>query len=305
MLQLLCINLAQVNAADLFLATQFAESVQPSQHNAVRDLVQMVMNNFSRKDELLSLFDEDSQWCDPYPLCYQGVANISQHLHSYPDDTESLLLADPMVINGAVAGFMSTLSFSFPGDDDSCLYNDDQHVSWRLREADDGQLKLDYLRWVYNATTLADALRGCGSSTPVRAAADTDGSVRAVHDYVLPLMYSPKTFPLICDIIAPDGRYCDPYPETCVVGPDACRTIFTEGSGQSRPASIRPLMKSGPLTGAFFVHFSMASREGSTVHGTKHELHQTFALWSVANSSEAATGSAPAPLLSSWEWFYH
>lgn len=264
------------------------------------------MNDLSCVEELLPLFDDDSQWCDPYPLCYQGFAQISKQIRSLPIGTQSLMLSEPMVANGAVAGFLSTLSFSFPGEAPGCLYTDDQHVSWRLRGGGDGAPKLDYLRWVFNPSVLQDSLRSCGlSSRPHTAGGGTEGEVRAVHDYVLPIMYSPQTFHLICDIIAPDGRYCDPYPERCVIGPDACRSNFGDhSSGQARPASIRPLMITGPSTGAFFVHFSTASRSGSTVRGLKL-VHQTFALWTLANTTgRAASAGAPTPLLSNWEWFY-
>ena len=42
------------------------------------------------------------------------------------------LLAQPMVTVGPVGGMMTTISFSWPGASEHCLYTADQHVSWKL-----------------------------------------------------------------------------------------------------------------------------------------------------------------------------
>lgn len=294
-----------------------AAGVDP-QHSAVRDLLVTVMNNFSRVDDLLPMFDNSSEWCDPYPTCYQGLAgdkSIPAFLHSLPSGTQAMLLPETMVINGPVAGLLCTVSFVFPGDSPSCLYTAEQHVSWRIRgaaaEAGGGGVpQLEYLRWVYNASAFDVAARGCAGAAappaPRRASVPAPGAgaaLQEVYDYVLyQCQYSPQTWIRICDLLAPGARYCDPYPTDCVTGPAACRAELARAGRSarwSRPSSVRPLMRSGPATGAMYVHFSEVGNDGAAT------LHRTFALWTLANSSSlAGVAAGPAPLLSRWDWFY-
>ena len=111
--------------------------------------------------KFLPLLEDGANWCDPYPSCHHGKANISAFLDGMPVGTDAALLAGPMVTVGSVGGFMSTVSFALPGTDPSCLYTADQHISWNLSSIVSGARagvaapKLSYIRWVYNASQWA------------------------------------------------------------------------------------------------------------------------------------------------------
>lgn len=128
--------------------------VPSDDHAVVRDAIVEAMNDFSSAPaKFLSLLEDDANWCDPYPACQHGKANISKFLHSMPPGTDTILLPEPMVTVGSVGGMMTTLSFSWPGAASSCLYSADQHVSWNLSSsATTGKPKLNYVRWVYIIT---------------------------------------------------------------------------------------------------------------------------------------------------------
>jgi hypothetical protein len=54
----------------------------------------------------ISLLEEDSEWCDPYPTCYRGKANVSHFFGTVPQPTEVAMLSDQMVTVGSVGGMM-------------------------------------------------------------------------------------------------------------------------------------------------------------------------------------------------------
>ena len=62
--------------------------------------------------------------------------------------------------------------------------------------------------------------------------------------------------------------------------------------------SVRPLLPSGPITGATYIAYSSASRKGGRL---THKLHHTWAMWDVAPSNSSQ--QAPAPMLASFDWF--
>ena len=98
-------------------------------HAAVRDVIISAMNDFaSAPAQFLALVEDDAAWCDPYPSCVHGTANISAFLKSMPPGTSTVLLAESMVTVGSVGGMMTTISFSWPGAAESCLYTADARV---------------------------------------------------------------------------------------------------------------------------------------------------------------------------------
>jgi len=322
-----------------------ASSSRDPDHAAVRDVVVAAMNNFpDAPAQFLGLLEEDAAWCDPYPSCQHGTKNISTFLNSMPPGTNTVLLAESLVTVGLVGGMMTTVSFSWPGQASSCLYTADQHVSWKLSSNGSdgaGKLKLDYLRWVYNASEFDAAIGSClaGAAPPAtlrqgrarrdRAAPARDAELQAVHDYVVGLQYSLPQQALICDLLVPTARYCDPYPESCAFGRTGCRAmkglpndtstlvatteaavVEDEGAGlagpkvgsqasyQCRPGSVRPLLATGAETGALYMVYSSVSRNGSKL---SHKAHHTYAIWDLAPASTEQTG--PAPMLASFDWF--
>jgi hypothetical protein len=339
-------------------------------HAAVRDAIVAAMNDFATAPSaLLALLEDDAEWCDPFPDCVYGKENISAFLNSMPPGTDTVLLAEPMVTVGSVGGFMSTLSFSWPGKADDCLYTADQHVSWNVSTSTSGGSgaappKLQYVRWVYNASEFDSAIQGClghqmAAVGPQMAAARVfrrtlaatpgrEADLVTVKDYVVGLQYSLAAQARICDLLVPTARYCDPFPVRCAIGRSGCREmkglppgeeaeaqpegqkgpeaalplmaigssaseigssvseigssvseIGSSASEQCRPASVRPLMPTGPITGAMYIAYSSASR--NALGTLSHKLHHTWAIFELAppNSSQPA----PAPLLASFDWF--
>ena len=234
-------------------------------HAAVRDIFVDAMNGdylSSAPTKYLSLFpdgDNAVSWCDPYPACYHGKPNISTFLRAMPKGTDAALLPDPLVTVGSVGGMMTVLSFSFPGESDSCLYTADAHVSWNfssssssssrssstmdrdgagvLRKAATTTPQLNYVRWVYNASELSRSLRSClgpsaagnrgggGGRATVTGAGERDADLQAVKEYVVGLQYSYADQALICDLLVDSARYCDPYPLDCAYGRNGCRAM--------------------------------------------------------------------------------
>ena len=342
-------------------------------HAAVRDAIVAAMNDFATAPSaLLALLEDEAEWCDPFPDCVYGKENISAFLNSMPPGTDTVLLAEPMVTVGSVGGFMSTLSFSWPGKADDCLYTADQHVSWNVSTSNTGGTggsgaappKLQYVRWVYNASEFDSAIQGClgrqmAAVGPQMAAARVcrrtlaatpgrEADLVTVKDYVVGLQYSLAAQARICDLLVPTARYCDPFPVRCAIGRSGCREmkglppgeeaeaqpegqkgleaalplmaigssaseigssaseigssaseIGSSASEQCRPASVRPLMPTGPITGAMYIAYSSASR--NALGTLSHKLHHTWAIFELAppNSSQPA----PAPLLASFDWF--
>jgi hypothetical protein len=318
-------------------------------HAAVRHAIVAAMNDFATAPSaLLALLEDDAEWCDPFPDCVYGKENISAFLNSMPPGTDTVLLAEPMVTVGSVGGFMSTLSFSWPGKADDCLYTADQHVSWNVSTSTSGgngaaPPKLQYVRWVYNASEFDSAIQGClgrqlAAVGPQMAAARVlrrtlaatpgrEADLVTVKDYVVGLQYSLAAQARICDLLVPTARYCDPFPVRCAIGRSGCRemkglppgeeaeaqpegqkgpeaalplmAIGSSASEQCRPASVRPLMPTGPITGAMYIAYSSASR--NALGTLSHKLHHTWAIFELAppNSSQPA----PAPLLASFDWF--
>ena len=302
------------------------------QHAAVASTIIEAMNDFaSAPAQLLGLFDDDADdaaWCDPYPQgCARGKANISSFLHSMPAGTDTAMLAEPLVSVGSVGGMMTTLSFSWPGSHPACLYTADNYVSWNI--TGNAQPKVNYVRWVYNATEFDEAIGICLGQSAVHtvvqeAVASASGSasrepeLQAVRDYVVGLQHSLAQEALICDLLTPTARYCDPYPTSCAYGRAGCRamkglpndtsTMETRAGAaspsrqyQCRPGSVRPLMPTGPATGAVYLAYSSASRDQATGKLSSHKLHHTWAMWDLA--PVGTTQRAPAPMLASFDWF--
>ena len=329
------------------LSALSATADHAADHAAVRDAIVAAMNDFpTAPAKFLGMLEADSVWCDPFPSCQHGTANISSFLHGMPPGTDTILIPENMVTVGSVGGMMTTLSFSWPGEGSSCLYTADQHVSWNLSSSSSSSSssgKLNYVRWVYNASEFDAAIGSClgGSSgggggagrravAAREAAAATaaaaqrsqpparDADLQAVHDYVVSLQYSRAKEALICDLLVPTARYCDPYPESCAFGRAGCRAMkglpndtstlapaaAQRGGGaqlvsqQCRPGSVRPLMATGPATGALYLAYSSASRNGSKL---SHKMHHTYAIWDLAPASTLQ--QAPAPMLASFDWF--
>jgi hypothetical protein len=241
-----------------------------------------------------------------------------------------------MVTVGSVGGMMTTLSFSWPGAANSCLYTADQHVSWNLSSntVSGDQPKLNYVRWVYNASEFNAAIGDC-LGPPLERGSGKGGreaDLQAVKDYVVSLQYSRAKEALICDLLVPTARYCDPYPKSCAIGRNGCRamkglptsaptpfptvvdteyhndTIYKGAematSQQCRPGSVRPLMPTGPTTGAVYIAYSSASR--NALGRVSHKLHHTWAMWDLAPTNASQYHSslqAPAPMLASFNWF--
>mmetsp|Transcript_22263 Transcript_22263/g.58149 ORF Transcript_22263/g.58149 Transcript_22263/m.58149 type:complete len:254 (-) Transcript_22263:139-900(-) len=246
-----------------------------------------------------------------------------------PEGTDSVLLPESLVTVGSVGGFMSTVSFSWPGAPSDCLYTADHHVSWNLSAAPVGAVplpKLQYVRWVYNASAFTSALSGClGSSalenqltlTAQGRASGRDAELEAVKEYVVALQYNCTAQALICDLLEPTARYCDPYPVSCAIGRRVCRAMkglppddgrvpsdgaratVTAPQEQCRPGSVRPMMPAGPATVATYIAYSSAER----LHSGRvyHKLHHTWAIWELAPIN--STHAAPAPMLASFDWF--
>jgi hypothetical protein len=319
-----------------------AEAIPDPNHTAVRDVIIAAMNDFpSAPPKLLALLDDDADWCDPYPSCRHGRANISAFLHSMPMNTHAVLLAEPMVTVGPVGGMMTTLSFSWPGNATSCLYTADQHVSWNLsnsiRSRQMGNSTaaaptptLSWVRWVYNASEFELAISGClGPAAAVQrlirgtGEAGRDAELQAVKEYVVGLQYSLAAQALICDLLVPTARYCDPFPLRCAFGRTGCRAMkglppFNQtddptdvvtpttafeakpavGPYLCKPASVRPLLPSGATTGAVYIAYSSTRRTGLQI---SHQLHHTWAIWQLAPPN--ASHASPAPMLASFDWF--
>ena len=305
------------------------------QHAVVASTIIEAMNNFaSAPAQLLGLFQdntEDATWCDPYPLgCVRGKANISSFLRSMPVGTDAIMLAEPFVSVGSVGGMMTTLSFSWPGAHPACLYTADNYVSWNLTGS--VQPQVNYVRWVYNATEFGEAVRSCRGQPEVQTGAGTgrgpvveyspgasrEAELQAVRDYVVGLQHSLAQEALICDLLLPTARYCDPYPTSCAYGRAGCRamkglpndtsaTHMSAGAAplgqqyQCRPGSARPLMPTGPETGAVYLAYSSATRDQATGKLSSHKLHHTWAMWDLA--PVGTTQLAPAPMLASFDWF--
>ena len=357
--------LSSVARASLSLIGVVRASLPPApgppqyDHAAVRDAIVAAMNDFATAPSaLLALLEDDAEWCDPFPDCIYGKENISAFLNSMPPGTDTVLLAEPMATVGSVGGFMSTLSFSWPGKADDCLYTADQHVSWNVSTSNTGGTggsgaappKLQYVRWVYNASEFDNAIQGCLGPQmaaarvlrrTVAAAPGREADLLTVKDYVVGLQYSLAAQARICDLLVPTARYCDPFPVRCAIGRSGCREmkglppgviaraqpegqkgpeaalplmaigssaseigssaseIGSSASEQCRPASVRPLMPTGPITGAMYIAYSSASR--NALGTLSHKLHHTWAIFELAppNSSQPA----PAPLLASFDWF--
>jgi len=311
----------------LLLRVLSSAATPAGDHAAVRDVIISAMNDFaSAPAQFLALVEDDAAWCDPYPSCVHGTANISAFLKSMPPGTSTVLLAESMVTVGSVGGMMTTISFSWPGAAESCLYTADQHVSWNLSSITATAVpKLDYVRWVYNASEFDAAIGSClgpaallerGRSTGITAIRSREADLQAVHDYVVSLQYSRAKEALICDLLVDTARYCDPYPESCAYGRAGCRAMkglpndtsvaaaaAAAVSQQCRPGSVRPLMPTGPKTGAMYLAYSSASRNGTQL---VHKMHHTWAIWELA---PAASDSAPAPqapaapMLARFDWF--
>ena len=313
----------------VLLAVATAAATPAGDHAAVRDVIISAMNDFaSAPAQFLAIVEDDASWCDPYPACVHGSANISAFLTSMPLGTSTILLAEPMVTVGAVGGMMTTISFSWPGAAESCLYTADQHVSWNLSATTSTiSPKLDYVRWVYNASAFDAAIGSClgpgalltrRRSAGIAAMRSREADLQAVHDYVVSLQYSRAKEALICDLLVDAARYCDPYPESCAYGRAGCRamkglpndtsvaaTAAAVASQQCRPGSVRPLMPTGPTTGAMYLAYSSASRNGTQL---VHKMHHTWAIWElapvpVASDSAPAQQAPAAPMLASFDWF--
>ena len=312
----------------VFILIAVVQAADP--HAAVRDAIVAAMNHFDTAPaKLLALLDANATWCDPYPdNCIHGKANISSFLHSMPPSTNTVLLAEPLVSVGPVGGMMTTLSFSWPGSADSCLYTSDQHVSWRLGSTasatPDEPPALTYVRWVYNASEFDAAIVAClGPAVARHKSGVGDGGreydLQVVKDYVVSLQYSLVAQARICDLLVPTARYCDPYPVRCAFGRAGCRKmkglppsappnreIATTTTGgdtgtsaeQCRPGSVRPLIPAGPMTGAFYMAYSSARRSGGKL---EHTLHHTWAIWELAPPNSSHTSHVP--MLASFDWF--
>jgi hypothetical protein len=317
----------------LLFLLHMATAASITDHESVRDTIVAAMNDFpSAPDKFLALLEDDAAWCDPYPDCYHGKANISKFLNSMPAGTDTILLAEPMVTVDNVGGMMTTVSWSWPGAADSCLYTGDIYVSWDLSSSVDpgDKPKLDYTRWVYNASDFDSAIGGClGPSTRKKGVVnrEREADLQAVKDYVVSLQYSRAKEALICDLLVPTARYCDPYPKTCAIGRNGCRAMKglptsaptaapthntvqnpkeneLATSQQCRPGSVRPLMPTGPTTGAMYLAYSSASR--NALGKVSHKLHHTWAMWDLApvNASQPhSSQQPPAPMLASFDWF--
>jgi hypothetical protein len=279
------------------------------------------MNDFpSAPAKFLSFLEDDAAWCDPYPDCSHGKANISKFLNSMPKGTDTILLAEPMVTVGPVGGMMTTLSFSWPGAASSCLYTADQHVSWNLSSS--GGAKLNYVRWVYNASEFDTAISDCLGPTFARGVSvegrGREADLQAAKDYVVSLQYSRATEALICDLLVPTARYCDPYPKSCAFGRKGCRAMKglppddsdedstvpkdkKAATSQCRSGSVRPLLPIGPKTGAVYVAYSPASR--NVLGQLSHKLHHTYAIWDLAPANKSLSQQPPVPMLSNFDWF--
>ena len=85
--------------------------------------------------------------------------------------------------------------------------------------------------------------------------------------------------------------------------PESPKTDVGYRSLQTRPSSVRPLMASGPTTGAMYMVYSSAKR--TTISGQlTHKLHHTYAIWDLAPVKMSASGNEPpAPMLASFDWF--
>ena len=46
---------------------------------------ELATNGFPK---FLALLEEDSDWCDPYPTCYHGKANVAKFFATVPQGTE-------------------------------------------------------------------------------------------------------------------------------------------------------------------------------------------------------------------------
>lgn len=307
-------------------------------HDTIAADIIDAMNHYDRApDRLLRLFGEaggEPEWCDPYPdSCHRGVSNISAFLQRMPAGTGSILLAEPMVDVGDVGGMMTTTSFSWPGNDPYCLYTADRYVSWSLAGREDSLQdsppKINSLRWIYNATEFALAASRClgpgaiHGSHATRVSRSRAHELEAVRDYVIGLQYSLADEALICDLLVPTARYCDPFPTSCAFGRAGCRfmkglpnatfetparagSLRSEGDAappsrqyHCRPASVRPMMPTGPATGAVYLAYSSSERDEQG--RLTHELHHTFAIWDLAPADTPQT--QPAPMLSRFDWF--
>ena len=316
------------------LMCQLVSASMPADHAAVRDTIIAAFNNFSSvPSTMLALLDAEADWCDPYPSCVHGTAAIGKFLSSMPPGTDTILLAEPMVTVGPVGGMMTTFSFSWPGAAESCLYTADQHVSWELATTTaDSTPTLAYVRWVYNASEFDEAISGCLGPAAARRAQsggeeDREADLQKVKDYIVSLQKSIPQQALICDLLVPTARYCDPYPVRCATGRSGCRAMkglppssppssssplgveqqpVQSPSVQTRPASVRPLMPTGPVTGATYIAYSSAERN-SRGKLAAHKLHHTWAVWELAplNGSTPGPGlpTPPAPMLASFDWF--
>lgn len=298
------------------------------EHAAVRKVIIEAMNDFvTAPAALLSLLEDDADWCDPFPTCVHGKNNISTFLYSMPEGTDTVLLAESMVTVGTVGGMMSTLSFSWPGADASCLYTADQHISWNLSSSSTVAVpKLQYVRWVYNASEFDEAIGTClGPSAAARTSrwrrthiqgGGREADLEAVKEYVVSLQYNLSAQALICDLLVPTARYCDPYPVRCAVGRKGCREMkglppdgddpiereHSPSTTQCRPGSVGPLLPTGAITGAMYMAYSSATRSQiGGRHLLTHKLHHTYAIFELAPPN--STQHAPAPLLASFDWF--
>ena len=352
---------AMTLALALALALSAVAATPDAGHAAVRDTIVAGMNDFSTAaDRFVALLEDDnSAWCDPYPSCLRGKANISSFLKSMPPSTDTIMIAEPMVTQASVGGMMTTLSFSWPGAASSCLYTADAYVSWNLTTSSSSSSvaasggapppKVTYVRWVYNASQFDHAIGDClgpaftrgggggarGGEVRGGEAQGREADLQAVKDYVVSLQYSQGKEALICDLLVPTARYCDPYPLTCAFGRAGCRamkglpnntdTVTADtadtrvhaavatrdgntgavASHLCRPASVRPLMPTGATTGAMYMVYSSASR--STLGRVKHKMHHTFAMWDLApvqnTSYQPGSRQPPAPMLASFDWF--
>jgi hypothetical protein len=342
-------------ALPLLAAAHAATAAPPSVagHTAIADAVVAAMNGplSAGVPQLLALLDEKAAWCDPFPSCHHGKTNITSFLRSLPASTVAV---------GSVGGMMVTLSFSFPGSDASCLYTADQHLSWNLSSSTAGTeaLTVNYVHWVYNASAFEASLGSCLGPAAAQAwqqhtrgggggddhivggalhtsREDRSSDLKVVMDYVVSLQNSISAQALICDLLLPSARYCDPFPLSCAIGRSGCREMkglppdnssslpdiaavlaaaTTESTSEHcRAASVRPLMATGPVTGAMYLVYSSVSR-GALGRAAKHRLHHTFAIWDLAPPN--ATAAPPdrqhrhrgahgelVPLLSSFSWF--
>ena len=313
--------MALSNALRMFgLLVPALAATPDADHAAVRDTIISAMNDFpSAPAKFLALMDDDAAYCSPYPTCQHGRANISTFLQRMPPGTNAIMLAEPMVAVSTVGGFMSTVSFSWPGTSEDCLYTADQHVQWNLSSSNVGQPKLNYVRWVFNASDFDAAMSRCLTPALKRDVHEIsrDSELEAVRDYVISLQYSEASEALICDLLVPTARYCDPYPTSCALGRAGCRAMkglpndtstaadsgkSAAASSQCRPSSARPLMPTGPATGAVYFAYSSAARNGSML---RHKLHHTWAIWDLAPARTEPSDSqqAPAPMLASFDWF--